>query len=58
MPDNVHLADLTEYVCPEGTCPAAIGNILTYRDKSHITATYSATLAPFVEQTVLEATGW
>ncbi|WP_026930342.1 acyltransferase family protein [Glycomyces tenuis] len=58
VPDNVHLADLTEYVCPEGTCPAAIGNILTYRDKSHITATYSATLAPFVEQTVLEATGW
>ncbi|GAB3220495.1 acyltransferase family protein [Glycomyces halotolerans] len=58
VPDNVAFADFTPYVCPGGTCPAAIGNILTYRDKSHITATYAATLAPFAEQAVLDATGW
>jgi hypothetical protein len=45
-------------VCPGGECPAAIGNVLVYRDTSHLTDTYAATLAPVVERTVLEATGW
>ncbi|WP_322632897.1 acyltransferase family protein [Glycomyces albidus] len=58
VPDNVAFADLTPYVCPDGECPAAIGNILVYRDTSHLTDTYAATLAPFVERTVLDATGW
>ncbi|MEU6250939.1 acyltransferase family protein [Glycomyces sp. NPDC047010] len=58
VPANVSFADLTEYVCPGGECPATIGNILVYRDTSHLTDTYAATLAPVVERTVLEATGW
>jgi peptidoglycan/LPS O-acetylase OafA/YrhL len=58
VPANVTFADLTPYVCPDGECPAAIGNILVYRDTSHLTDTYAATLAPVVERTVLEATGW
>jgi peptidoglycan/LPS O-acetylase OafA/YrhL len=58
VPGNVAFADLTPYVCPGGECPAAIGNVLVYRDTSHLTDTYAATLAPVVERTVLEATGW
>jgi peptidoglycan/LPS O-acetylase OafA/YrhL len=58
VPGNVAFADLTPYVCPDRECPAAIGNILVYRDTSHLTDTYAATLAPVVERTVLEATGW
>jgi hypothetical protein len=38
--------DLNEYVCPEGTCTAIIGNILVYRDEDHLSDTYARTLAP------------
>jgi peptidoglycan/LPS O-acetylase OafA/YrhL len=58
VPANVSFADLTPYVCPDGECPAAIGNVLVYRDTSHLSDTYAATLAPIVERTVLETTGW
>ena len=58
VPDNVAFADLTPYVCPDDECPAAIGNILVYRDSSHLTDTYAVTLAPVVERTILETTGW
>ncbi|WP_112139001.1 acyltransferase family protein [Glycomyces dulcitolivorans] len=58
VPSNVVFGDLVEYVCPDGTCPAVIGNILTFRDHSHMTATFSATLAPYVEDLVRRATGW
>ena len=58
VPGNVAFADLTPYVCPDGRCPATIGNVLVYRDTSHLTNAYAATLAPVVERTVLEATGW
>ncbi len=58
VPDNVAFADLTPYVCPDDQCPAAIGNILVYRDSSHLTDTYAVTLAPVVERTILETTGW
>ncbi|MBV2362315.1 acyltransferase family protein [Streptomonospora nanhaiensis] len=58
IPDNVHLIDLTEYVCPSGRCPAVIGNVLVYWDHSHLTATYSATLALMLEARLKSATGW
>ncbi|RRS01823.1 acyltransferase family protein [Glycomyces terrestris] len=58
VPDNVRFADLTGYVCPDARCPAEIGNILVYRDTSHLTNSYATSLAPVVERVVLEATGW
>lgn len=58
VPDSVTFIDLTEYVCPDGECPAVIGNVLTYRDSSHITATYAHTLAPVVAEEIIAATGW
>lgn len=30
----------------DGPCPPVIGNVVVYRDAHHMTATYSATLAP------------
>jgi len=45
---GVSVADLTDLFC--GTrCPSVIGNVLVYEDFSHITATYSRTLAPALE---------
>lgn len=43
---HLHYLDLNDYVCPGSRCPAVIGNVLVYRDKDHLTATYMRTLAP------------
>lgn len=57
-PGNVVFADLTDCVCTEDTCPAVIGNIVVYRDRSHFTATFARTLAPMLaEHLPLPATG-
>lgn len=44
--------DLTEYVCPEGSCPAVIGNVAVYRDNSHLSSHYVETLVPYLEEQV------
>ncbi len=41
--------DLTDYICPAAECPPVIGNVLIYRQGSHITKTYIETLAPRLE---------
>jgi hypothetical protein len=40
------LIDINADICPQNLCRAVIGNALVYRDKSHLTATFSRTLAP------------
>ncbi|GAA0991867.1 acyltransferase family protein [Subtercola frigoramans] len=44
------LIDLTGAFCISKVCPAVIGDVLVYRNKQHITATYMSTLAPILEQ--------
>lgn len=39
------LIDLNEYVCPNEQCPPVIGDVLVYRQGSHLTRTYVDTLA-------------
>lgn len=58
LPDNVHYFDLSELFCPDGYCAPVIGNVLVYHDNSHLTATYARTLAPFLGDEVIAATGW
>ena len=58
--NSVALVDMNEYVCPSGLCSAVIGNILVWRDRHHLTASYSRSLAPFLDdklQTILEQNG-
>jgi peptidoglycan/LPS O-acetylase OafA/YrhL len=38
------LVDMTTAICPDGACPGVIGNILTYRDESHLTAPFARSL--------------
>ncbi|MGH8835275.1 MAG: acyltransferase family protein, partial [Actinomycetes bacterium] len=45
MPE-VKLVDLTRSICPTPQCAPVIGNVLVYRQGSHLTATYIKTLAP------------
>lgn len=40
--------DLTDYYCDETTCPSVIGGVNVYRDNSHLTITYTETLAPYL----------
>ena len=56
--EGLHTIDLTDRICTDTTCPGVVGNIMVYRDHDHITSTYGETLAPDVEQRLLEALGW
>ncbi|MGP9722952.1 acyltransferase family protein [Corynebacterium sp. AOP40-9SA-29] len=47
--DITHL-DLTAAYCHDGVCPAVVGNVLVYRDGNHFTPTWSAMMAPEIEQ--------
>lgn len=43
---GVEYIDMNRWVCPDGTCHAIYRNVLTYRQGSHLTATYAGVLAP------------
>jgi SGNH domain (fused to AT3 domains) len=45
-----HLISLIAEICPGGTCRPVIGNALTYRDDSHLSATFARTLRPWIER--------
>lgn len=55
VPDGVHKLDLTDYICGAAACEPVVGNILVYRDDAHLTNTYAATLAPYLESEMLAA---
>lgn len=49
------LLDLSEFYCrDDGVCPAVIGGVTVYRDITHLTVTYSKTLAPFVHRGLVD----
>ena len=49
------LIDLTQSICP-GTadCPAVINNMVVWRDTHHLTATFSATLGPAIDEQLVK----
>ncbi|HET9681082.1 MAG TPA: acyltransferase family protein [Candidatus Limnocylindrales bacterium] len=44
-----------QFLCTDSVCPAVIGGVVAYFDASHMTATYSRTIAPFLEPEILAA---
>ena len=44
---GLYVLDLTDGICGPHTCEAVVGNIIVLRDTHHLTATYSAALAPY-----------
>ena len=52
---SAEFIDLTPWLCPARECPAVIGNVLVYRQGSHITASYVETLAPVLRAALLPA---
>ena len=55
IPNNVIFADMTDYFCEDDTCSPVIGNVLVYRDTHHLTASYSKTMAPALEEHLVKA---
>jgi hypothetical protein len=54
------LINLSDAICPgTGACPAVLNGMITFRDQHHLTAIFSASLAPALDQklvAVLNAT--
>jgi hypothetical protein len=48
--DGAQIIDLTDYFCSKTECPAVIGGVLVYRDGNHLTATYAATITPYLAE--------
>jgi hypothetical protein len=42
--------DVRDSICPQPTCVPVIGNVLVYRQTSHITNTYALTLEPVLAE--------
>ena len=49
------LVDLSAAYCADDRCPLVVGHVLAYRDQTHITATFSKTLAPYLVRAVEES---
>jgi len=45
---GVTTIDPTPWFCTATACPVIVGNVLVYRDASHLTATYARLLAPLL----------
>jgi hypothetical protein len=46
--DGATGVDLSDVICDKDRCPATHGKYLVYRDTDHLTATFSAALAPYL----------
>ncbi|MEX1297277.1 MAG: SGNH hydrolase domain-containing protein [Candidatus Limnocylindrales bacterium] len=49
--------NLSELVCPYSPCPVVFGDILAWRNRDHLTATFVETLAPSLGRAVEQALG-
>lgn len=45
--------DMNPWLCPTEMCPPVIGNVLVWRQGSHITATYAKTLTPILRRSLV-----
>jgi peptidoglycan/LPS O-acetylase OafA/YrhL len=52
--ENARVIDMSDFYCSKSECPPVIGNVLVYRDRTHITSTFAKTLAPYMEQEVVK----
>ena len=55
--DGAHVVDMSDYLCPDGICPATFGDLAIYLDDNHITWKFADRLAPAFERE-LELTGF
>lgn len=51
------LVDLTDVICPDGTCRPVFGDVLVQRDGSHLTDTFVREVAPALDAPLAELVG-
>lgn len=51
---DVHIVDLRPKICPDNQCVPIIGNVLLYRQTSHLTDTYVRTLTGYLAPPLVE----
>ena len=47
--------EFNDLICPDGICPPAVGNVYTYADNNHLTATFVRSTQPFFDARTDEA---
>jgi peptidoglycan/LPS O-acetylase OafA/YrhL len=52
---DIDFIPTSDWTCTDTLCPVIVGNVLMYRDDSHLTATAAEFLAPYVELALLHA---
>ncbi|HEX6967566.1 MAG TPA: acyltransferase family protein [Micromonosporaceae bacterium] len=52
--NQIKMIDLYDAICPTDQCSPVIGNVLVYRQTSHLTATYVKTLTPMLARKFTE----
>jgi peptidoglycan/LPS O-acetylase OafA/YrhL len=52
---GVSVVDMNDFFCRDGSCTPVVGGVISYRDSHHITATYSTTLAPYLDERLTSA---
>jgi peptidoglycan/LPS O-acetylase OafA/YrhL len=60
VPESMVHVDLSHLVCrtTDDRCPAVIGNVLVYRDASHMTNTYIVSMVPMLEDALRRQAEW
>ncbi|MFD6445129.1 acyltransferase family protein [Promicromonospora sp. NPDC060204] len=58
MPASAAHVDLSDLICEPESCPPVIGNVLVYRDGSHLSATYVGTLTSALGDAVRREAPW
>jgi hypothetical protein len=57
VPAGVGFLDVADALCDPEFCPAEIGNVLVYLDDNHLSASYTGSMAPLVEERVVTVLG-
>ncbi|WP_307859401.1 acyltransferase family protein [Arthrobacter sunyaminii] len=55
---GVELMDMTDLICPYGTCVPTVGNVYVYLDDNHLTTTYTASMIDAFESRFHAALNW
>ena len=52
---EVGLIEPRRWLCVDGYCPPVVGNLLVYRDQSHLSATFVSWMTPLVSIEIVDA---
>ena len=53
----IHFIDMSDYFCTRDSCPAVAGNILIYKDSSHVSTLYMKSLSGFLAEAI-DGSSW